>query len=118
MEQSQADHCADPLALFLRVLIAPRPLVLYPRYSSCFCFTKHISAPSTEKSHCVSLSPPSSTFLSSTLIWKKPPGKALGLFSQDSFHVFPFSLLFHSWAVCCSESEHALLYLYFLDLWH
>lgn len=41
--------------LFLRVLIAPHPLVLYPRYSSCFHFTKHVSAPPAEKGHCISL---------------------------------------------------------------
>ena len=58
---------------------------------------------------------PLSTFLSSTLIWEKPPGKTLGLLSQDSFHMFPVSLFFS--VLCCLLFRvwTCLLYMYFLD---
>ena len=68
-------------------------------------YQTYISASSTQKAYCFYLSAPS-FHLSSTVIWKQPPGRKLRWLSQDSLHTFPFSLFSQSSAVCCSVSEH------------
>lgn len=98
-------------------LIAPHSSALYPRYSGCFSFSKHLSAPSTEKVRCICLSPPSFYLPLQHLdlgkaSWQDAGAVITGFISHVScFSVFSVlcCLLFRVWT--------CLLYMYFLDLW-
>lgn len=65
--------------------------------------------PSTEKGHCVSLSPPSSTFLSSTLIWKKTSWqKRWDCYHRIDFTCFPFSLCYFTLVLSAVQNLNVL----------